>query len=287
VAADDEELDEELWAPFLALRREDRHAARLRQHVQEDIKRDGRAHLPRRAAALSRDQIVAAAIRIADTEGPEAVSMRRIARELNAGTMSLYWHIASKEELLDRMIDTVQGEQLTVEPSGDWRADMRAMACNSRAALHRHRWMMDFMGGRPPVGRKSLQNLERALTSLDGLGLDPAGAVTIAMTIMTYVLGAVLREVQEMNGERYLAQQFEGVTEEEKAVTLAGFSERIQASGRYPHMAALLEHGVDPDAAETRDERFRYGLDCLLDGIAARIPPPAPPSPPAPQPPAP
>lgn len=173
------------------------------------------------------------------------------------------------------------------EPSGDTRADMRAMGCNARAALHRHRWMVDFMGGRPPVGRKSLQNLERALTSLDGLGLDPAAAVTIAMTIMTYVLGAVLREVQEMNGERYLAQQFEGVSEEEKAATLAGFSERIQASGRYPHMAALLEHGVDPDAAETRDERFWYGLDCLLDGIAARIPPRVPPSPPAPQPPAP
>lgn len=104
--------------------------------------------------------------------------MRRIAREVNAGTMSLYWHIASKEELLDLMIDSVQGEQQAPEPSGDWRADLSAMARNARAALHQHRWMIDFMGGRPPVGPKALQNVERALGSLDGLGLDKATAMT-------------------------------------------------------------------------------------------------------------
>ena len=67
--------------------------------------------MPRRAAALSREEIVRAAIKVADAEGPDAISMRRIARELNSGTMSLYWHVASKEELLDLMIDSVQGAQ--------------------------------------------------------------------------------------------------------------------------------------------------------------------------------
>jgi len=162
--------DDELWAPFLAFRPEDRHATRLRRHVEEDMKRGAR-HVPRRAAALSRDEIVRAAIKVADAEGPDAISMRRIARELNAGTMSLYWHVASKEELLDLMIDSVQGEQLTPEPSGDWRTDLRALTRGARAALHRHPWMVDFMGGRPPTGPKALQNIERALSSLDGLGL--------------------------------------------------------------------------------------------------------------------
>ena len=133
--------DDELWAPFLAFRPEDRHAARLRRHVEQDMKRGAR-HVPRRAAALSRDEIVRAAIKVADAEGPDAISMRRIARELNAGTMSLYWHVASKEELLDLMIDSVQGEQLTPEPSGDWRADLRALTRSARAALHRHPWMV-------------------------------------------------------------------------------------------------------------------------------------------------
>ena len=263
--------DDELWAPFLAFRPEDRHATRLRRHVEEDMKRGAR-HVPRRAATLSRDEIVRAAIKVADAEGPDAISMRRIARELNAGTMSLYWHVASKEELLDLMIDTVQGEQQTPEPSGDWRADLRALARNARSALHRHRWMMDFMGGRPPVGPKSLQNIERALGSLDGLGLDKATAMTIVLTVNTYALGAVLREAQEVNGERFLEQQFAGVTEQERQAMVREFVARIRASGRYPHMSALIEAGIDPDAAETRDARFEFGLDCLLDGIGARLP---------------
>ena len=67
-------------------------AARIRRHVEQDMKRGAR-HVPRRAAALSRDEIVRTAIKVADAEGPDAISMRRIARELNAGTMSLYWHV--------------------------------------------------------------------------------------------------------------------------------------------------------------------------------------------------
>lgn len=165
--------DEDLWVPFLAARTPDRQAARLRAHAREDQKR-GQRHLPQRAAALSRDGIVRVAIKVADTEGAEAVSMRRIARELNAGTMSLYWHIASKEELLDLMIDSVQGGRQLAEPSGDWRQDMYALAHTIRASLHQHQWMMDFMGGRPPVGPKSLRNVERSLASFDGSGWTPA-----------------------------------------------------------------------------------------------------------------
>jgi AcrR family transcriptional regulator len=201
--------------------------------------------------------------------------MRRIARELNAGTMSLYWHVSSKEELLDLMIDTVQGEQQAPEPSGDWRADLRALTRNARAALHRHPWMVDFIGGRPPLGPKSLQNIERALASLDGLGLDKVTAMTIVMTVTTYATGAALREAQEVSGERYLEQQFAGVTDEERDAMLADFVTRIRATGRYPHMAALIGSGVDPDSPETRDERFEFGLDCLLDGIEARLPAPS------------
>jgi AcrR family transcriptional regulator len=265
--------DEELWAPFLAFRPEDRQAARLRRHVEQDLKR-GPRHVPRRAAALSRDEIVRAAIKVADAEGPDAISMRRIARELNAGTMSLYWHVASKEELLDLMIDTAQGKQPSPEPSGDWRADLRALTRSARTALHQHPWMVDFIGGRPPIGPKALQNIERALASLDGLGLDKATAMIIVMTVNTYALGAVLREAQEVSGERNLEQQFAGIADEERDAMLRDFVTRIQASGRYPHMAALIEAGIDPDAAETRDARFEFGLDCLLDGIEARLPHP-------------
>jgi AcrR family transcriptional regulator len=262
--------DEDLWAPFLAYRPGDRRAERLRAHVQEDIKR-GQRHPPRRATALSREEIVRAAIKVADAEGPEAISMRRIARELNAGTMSLYWHIASKEELLDLMVDAVAGEAKAPEPSGDWHRDLRAWACTIRAVLHRHQWAVNFMGGRPPTGPKAMGNLERSLGALDGLGLDKAAAMTSVMAVGTYVLGAVLRELQELIGERHQADQFTGMSDAGKQAMLGEFTERIRQSGRYPHMVAMISEGIDPDAADTRDARFEFGLDCLLDGLAARI----------------
>jgi len=262
--------EEDLWAPFLAYRPGDRRAERLRAHAAEDAKR-GRDRPSRRATALSRDEIVRAAMGVADAEGPEAISMRRIARELNAGTMSLYWHIGSKEELLDLMIDSVVGEAEAPEPSGDWRKDLRAIACNTRASLHRHQWAVNFMGGRPPTGPRTLRNLERSLGALDGLGLDKTTAMTSLMAVGTYVMGAVLREIQEINGERHMAEQFAGMSDAEKQAVLAEFTERVRQSGRYPHMVAMISEGIDPDAADTRDARFEFGLDCLLDGLAARI----------------
>jgi len=275
--------DEEFWAPFLAYRPGDRRAERLRTHAREDAKRR-QQHPPRRAAALSRDEIVRAAMNVADAEGPDAINMRRIARELHSGTMSLYWHIRSKEELLDLMIDAIVGEPGVPEPSGDWRADLRAIACGTRDTLHRHRWAVNFMGGRPPMGPKSLRNLDRALGVFDGLGLDKATAMNTLMAVNTYVLGAVLRELQEMNGEHYMAEVFAGLSEAEKEALLREFTERIRGAGQYPHMVAMLTEGIDPDAPETRDERFEFGLDCLLDGIAARLPHSAGAPPPAPSP---
>jgi AcrR family transcriptional regulator len=214
---------------------------------------------------------VRTAIRVADAEGADAVSMRRIARELNSGTMSLYWHIVSKEELLDLMLDAVQGDRETPEPSGDWRRDTQEQARGMRASLHEHPWLMDFIGGRPPAGPKSLRNLERTLGFFDGLNLDIRMTIDIATTLGTYVMGAVLREVQEHNSQSYSEQILADLTEAEREKMFGEFTERIRATGRYPHLADLLGAGYDPDAAETRDERFEFGLDCLLDGIAARM----------------
>lgn len=130
------------------------------------------------------------------------------------------------------------------------------------------------MGGRPPVGPKALQNVERALGSLDGLGLDKATAMTIVLTVSTYVLGAVLREVQEENGERYLQERFAEFTDQERRAMVGEFVARIRDTGRYPNMTELIEAGIDPDAAESREARFEFGLDCLLDGIETRLPRP-------------
>ena len=209
---------------------------------------------------------------VADAEGPDAISMRRIARELGAGAMSLYWHVESKEELLDLMLESIEAEVEVPEPSGDWRADLGAFAHRTRAAMSRHRWAIDFIGSRPPSGPADARNLERLLGLLDGLAQDDARlTMDIFGTVATYVMGAVMREAQEMRVQRDQERAAAAMTEEEIQATRERYRAWFEASGRYPRIVRLMESGVDPDDPATRDERFQFGLDCVLDGIAARL----------------
>ncbi len=251
----------------------DRHGLRRERQIAEHVTRH-REHgrqPGRRARGLEVADIVTAAIAVADDEGPEAVSMRRIARELDAGTMSLYWYVSSKEELHRLMLERVQAEALAPEPSGDWRADLRGYARAMRAALLAHPWAIDFLGMGPPSGPNDARNAERLMGAIDGLGLDIATAMQALMTFGTYVVGAALREIQEIRWRESLTESTAGMTEGEIAESIAEFARRIKESGRYPHLVRILEAGIDPDSPLTRDERFEFGVDCMLDGIAARL----------------
>ena len=271
--------DEEPW-PFSRYPRayprpgraagEPENEQRIAGHVQRHRERGTQP--PRRDRGLSRAEIVSTAIAVADAEGPDAISMRRIARELDAGAMSLYWYLGSKEELLDLMLESIEAEIEPPEPSGDWRADLRAFARRTRAAMSRHRWALEFIGSRPPSGPNDARNLERLLSLFDGLALDDARlSMDIFGTVATYVLGAVMREAQEMRGEQDRAQAEANLTEEEIRAERERYYQWFEASGRYPRITRLMESGVDPDDPATRDERFEFGLDCVLDGIAARL----------------
>ena len=219
---------------------------------------------------LSRAEIVDAAIAVADAEGSDAISMRRIAQVLRAGTMSLYWHVANKEHLLDLMLDALIAEVEVPEPSGDWRADLRALGCNYRAMLLRHLWMMDFVGGRPPLGPNTMLNLDRSLALLDVADPDIATAMNVLSTLLTYVLGAALREAREIRVQR--EQERAEIDPDDWEPARAAWRDRLDADGRFTRVVAFLDAGFDPDAVETREERFEFGLDCLLDGLAARVP---------------
>jgi hypothetical protein len=91
------------------------------------------------------------------------------------------------------------------------------------------------------------------------------------MTVGTYVMGAALREIQEIRWQRNAAEVASAMTQAEAGEFFAEFSRRIHESGRYPHIAKIVDAGIDPDAPETRDERFEFGLDCVLEGVAARL----------------
>jgi AcrR family transcriptional regulator len=249
---------------------EDSREQRIAGHVQRH--REHGTHPPRRRRVLSQAEIVRTAIAVADAEGPDAISMRRIARELGAGAMSLYWYVGSKEELLDLMLESIEAEIEVPEPSGDWRADLRAFAYRTRAGMSRHRWALEFIGGLPPSGPNDARNLERLLGMLVGLDLQARVTMDIMATVGTYVMGAVIREAQEIRSQRDQELAAADLTAEELQSERERYRKWFEASGRYPHIAGLVESGVDPDDPRTRDERFEFGLNCLLDGIAAQLP---------------
>jgi len=253
--------------------REEAREQRIAGHVQRHRARGSQP--PRRDRGLSREEIVRAAIAVADAEGPDAISMRRIARELNAGVMSLYWYVASKEELLELMLDAIEAEIEVPEPSGDWRADLGAFAHRTRAALSRHMWAIEFIGSRPPSGPNDVRNLERLLSLLDETGADDFRVIMgVLMTMATFVIGAVMREAQELRFQREQQRVRAGLSAAEIQAEHAQYYAWFRDSGHYPHITRLMESGVDPDDPDTREERFQFSLDCVLDGIAARLTPP-------------
>lgn len=246
-----------------------RHGRKTAGHVSKRVA--GGQRPQGRARGLSQADIVGTAVAIADAEGSEAVSMRRLARDLRVGVMSLYWYIESKEELHQLMLEAVQAEIEAATPSGDWRADLTVYARNTRAALHRHPWAIEPLVTGPPSGPNDARNGERLFAALDDLGLDVTTVTWIVMTLGTYVIGATLREIQEIRWQRVMAERMSEMSEAEIADAYAEFGRRIRDSGRYPHLAKTLDAGIDPDAPETRDNRFEFGLSCLLDGIAAQM----------------
>ncbi|SFW66388.1 TetR/AcrR family transcriptional regulator [Amycolatopsis australiensis] len=209
-------------------------------------------------APLSRERIVRAAIRLADADGLEAVSLRKVAAALDAGPMRLYGYIATKEELLDLMVDAVYAE---MKPVGDgWRAVLRSLAETTRRAVHRHEWLADLIGGRPALGPNALARGEAVVAGMGDVGVDRVMPVVDA--VQAYAIGAVRREITERRAERAT-----GMDKQQWQVSFGPYLQRTFATGCYPALATVIRDAAHFDA----DETFRMGLDFLLDGIAAHL----------------
>ncbi|MEU7500623.1 TetR/AcrR family transcriptional regulator [Streptomyces griseofuscus] len=209
-------------------------------------------------APLNRERIVRAAIRLADADGLEAVSLRKVATALGVGPMRLYSYIASKEELLDLMVDAAYAE---IRPVGDgWREVLRSLAESTRQAAHEHEWLADLLGGRPQLGPHALANGEAVVARLDGVDLDDVMPMVAAVN--AYVIGAVRREIAARRAERA-----SGMDERRWQAALGPYLERAFATGRFPALATVVRDAAHLDA----DHTFRMGLDFLLDGIEARV----------------
>jgi AcrR family transcriptional regulator len=235
---------------------------RQRREDHADARRPQQRRSDRVAERLVQQQIVRAAIAIADRDGLDALTMRRVAEQLGAGTMSLYWHVRNKDELIELMRDQVVGEQTLKAASGDWRSDLATFARDVRQTFLRHPWLASLLGGRPPLGPNSLRQDELSLAIVSGLEVDEQTRTAIPSAVYFFVVGYVLREVAEREVQRHT-----GVTEQEWRASVAPYIERVLASGEYPNLQRVVAGGggLDDDAT------FEFILEFLLDGTAARL----------------
>ncbi len=210
---------------------------------------------------LTRDQIVDAAIAILDEEGLDSLSMRRLGQRLDAGATSLYWHIRSKDELLDLVLDRIIGEVVAEvgEPQG-WREWMTATARSLRRVLLRHRAVAPIMGERPTFGPNALAALEQLLAALRAAGFGDAAALLASTTVVNWASGFAVFEVRDPVGPAATDADRQAFIEEFRAFT-AGLP-----LAEFPTTVALLPLG----ATITADAQFEYGLEVLLDGIEAQ-----------------
>ena len=222
-------------------------------------------------AGLSADAIVAAAVAIADAEGLEAVSMARVARKLGFTTMSLYRHVASKEELLQLMwnASALGAEHLVIE-GDDWRSRLRTWAIIQRDMLDRHRWITQMPMAAPPVAPNSLHFVERGLATLDETGLADGDKLRIIGLLSSYTLSEA-RMASDAARATAAAQAAAGGGDGPSGppVPFESLLRELLDEQTYPRLYRIA---WTPGAATVseRDE-FLFGIDRILDGVAALI----------------
>lgn len=239
--------------------------------VVAERNRQVRTSRPRNATdqALTLHRIVTAAIAVADAEGLAAVSMRRVATELGAATMSLYRHVTDKDDLLLRMMDAALSTwSFPEDPPDGWRERLTLAARMLWQTFRRHPWLAPALSlTRPQAVPNALPFTEWVLTSLDGRGLDLSTAFTAHITLFTYVRGTAIN--LEMEAE---AEALSGLDNEEWMSAQEPAMQAILATGRLPLLQRVTTAGYDFDL----DALFEFGLQRLLDGLSTLLPAPPP-----------
>ena len=210
-------------------------------------------------APLSTERVLETAVALADRDGLESLTMRRLADELGAGAMSLYHYVPNKEQLLDGMIDIVFGE---IEPPSlelPWRTAMRRRAVSTRAALNRHRWAVGLMEGRSNPGPAGIRIREAILGCLREAGFSIEMTIQAYSVQDAYIYGFALQE---------RSLPFESA-EESTEVAEATTRDVADLAERFPYLAEVVaghvaKVGYDFAAA------FEYGLDLILDALEKR-----------------
>lgn len=205
-------------------------------------------------APLRREHVVAAAMALADEDGAAGVTMRAIAARLDVVAMSLYNHVAGREDILDGMVDAVFGEIDLPTSITDWKEAMRERAASSRAALRRHPWAVGLMDARSQPGPATLRHHDAVLGTLRAGGFSVAMAAHAFSAIDSYLYGFVLQE---------LSLPFANRAELDE---VAGDIQRAMPADAYPHLTELMADYALRPGYDYADE-FEFGLSLILDAL--------------------
>jgi AcrR family transcriptional regulator len=207
---------------------------------------------------LTRERVIEATLRVMDEEGLEAVTMRRIAREVGVEAMSLYHHVEDKDDLLDGICEYVMARFELPELSGDWEEDCRRAARGWRNLLRQHPNVMTLLAQKrgPVRSIESLRPMELALRLLRAGGLSDRDTAQAFNAFGGYIQGFVMMELGSIAG---------GIDEEH-------LQRHQELAAGLPDAFATLR-AVAPHLAECDpDEQFEFGLDLLIRGLAAKVP---------------
>jgi AcrR family transcriptional regulator len=222
----------------------------------------------REQPALSQDRIVSEAVRLLDEEGVDALSMRSLGARLNTAATSLYRHVANKDELIELVVDEVYGEPRVPDASAPrgWRTAVAEYARDLRAMILRHPWTASVLGqvGLAELGPNLMRQSEGVLALFRSAGFPPGEADLAMKTLIAYVVGMTTSEAAYLS---VLARS--GQTERQWADGLRSAAE--PALEDHPRLREGYEARRDDDPGRAREESFTYGLDRVLDGLAARL----------------
>lgn len=222
---------------------------------------------PPQSAELSRARIVAAAMRIADAEGIEALSIRGVAAQIDAPVMSLYRHVRSKAELVEQMVDAALGEvPLPATSPAGWRAQLELASRGEWQVMRTHPWLARLVHiSRPSPLPNALAFVEWVMRALEGTELDEAGKLQIHVIMHGFIQGLAVNLEAEA--------QAVGDSGIDEADYMRGRAQEFRAlaeSGRYPRFAAMTR-GVAETFDLDFDALFEQGLAAILDGFAPQI----------------
>ncbi|MGH3382992.1 MAG: TetR/AcrR family transcriptional regulator [Nocardioidaceae bacterium] len=216
--------------------------------------RDRRQGRPR----LSRERVLRGAVAVADAGGIGSLTIRSLAKELGVKPMSVYYHVANKDEILDGIIDLVFGEIELPSTDGDWSAQLRRRAVSARAALRRHRWAIGLMESRTSPGPATLRHHDAVIGTLRGAGFTVEMAAHAYALIDSYVYGFALQEAALPFAPETVTEVAEPIMQQFPV-------------DEYPHLVELATEYVLQPGYDFGDE-FEHGLGVILDALTRSLP---------------